>query len=98
MDVSNITNISGFAEMASFTNNAVDGILFSGGLIVFFIIILMVSIRNGEPFENVLAASSWVMFVCSMFFWFAHLVPTSLPIAFLIVSAASTLILYASRR
>ena len=97
MDLSNFTNLSGMGELAVATNNAVDGILFSGGLFVFFVIILMVSLRNGELFENVFPMASWIMFVVSLFFWFARLVPTGVALIFLACAAVGTFLLYVRR-
>jgi hypothetical protein len=39
MDISNISNGNTFQAVASFTNNETGGILFSGGMVVFFIIL-----------------------------------------------------------
>jgi hypothetical protein len=98
MDTTNLTNISTLHGVASYTNSMTDGLLFSGGLIVFFFIVLMVSLRNNEDFGNALAVSSWVMFLVSIFFWFAHLTPTILSLAFLFIAGFSVLYLYASKR
>ena len=97
VDMTNLTNITSLQGIAYYTNSMTDSLLFTGGIIVFFFIILMALIKNGEPFENGLAVASWSMFVVSLFFWFAQLVPTGLPICFLIVAAFDTLYLYASR-
>ena len=95
--LSNVTSLQG---LAVYTNNATDGVLFTGGLIVMFFVMLMVLLRQGnyeEPFVNVLAVSSWSMFVISMFFWFAQLISTMLPMGFLLLGAFSVLYMYSSR-
>ena len=53
--VSNITSLQGIAY---YTNNMTNGLLFTGGMVVFFIIILVALVKNGEPFENGLAVAS----------------------------------------
>jgi hypothetical protein len=98
MDTTNLTNISSLQGVAYYTNEATGGILFSGGLIVFFFIVLMVSLRSNEDFANALAVASWSMFLVSVFFWFAHLTPTMLSLAFLFIAGFSVLYLYASKR
>lgn len=97
-DLSNLTGVDTVQELMFFTNNAVSGILFSGGMAVFFFIILVALLKNNEPFENALAVASWVMFVVSAFFWLAHLLPTIVPLAFLVIAAFDLLYLYASRQ
>lgn len=91
--LSNITSLQG---MAYYTNNAVDGVLFTGGIIVLYIILFMVLLKNDEPFINVLAASSWIFFIISTLLWMANLLPTLIPLAFLILAAFSVLYMYSS--
>ena len=98
VDLTNFTNVSTLQGLVYETNNAVGSVLFSGGMIAFFIIILMVLFRNGEPFENCLAVAGWSMFVVSLIFWLGHLVPTLLVLAFLAISAFTTLYLYTTKR
>jgi hypothetical protein len=100
VNVTGISNITSLQGLAFYTNNAVDGILFSGGIIVLFFVMLMVLLRNAsyeEPFVNVLAVSSWSMFLISAFFWLAHLVPTIMPLGFLLLGAFSVLIMYSQK-
>jgi len=92
-----LTNISGIQGLASYTNNATSGILFTGGMITLFIVLLFVLLKNEQPFENAFAASSWAMFIISSLFWLAELVPTLVPLGFLLCAGISVLIL-ASRR
>lgn len=98
MDLTNLTNTTTLQGLAYYTNNAVDGVLFTGGMIVMFIIILMTLLRFEQPFENALAISSWVSFIFSVFFWFAKLLPTIIPLMFLMITAFTTLYLYSSRQ
>jgi ABC-type Fe3+-siderophore transport system permease subunit len=98
VDLTNFTNVTTLQGLVYETNNVVGNILFTGGMITFFIIILMTLLRNGEPFENCLAVSGWSMFVVSLIFWLGHLVPTLLVLAFLMISAFSTLYLYTTKR
>lgn len=97
MDLTNLTSGSQTLQgVALWTNNNVNGVLFTGGLIVFFIIIVMALQRYAEPFENILAVSGWSMFIVSLFFWFAHLVPTLLVLFFLLMAVVGTFQMYAS--
>jgi hypothetical protein len=98
VDFTNLTNATSLQGIAYYTNSMTDGILFMGGIIVFFIIILVTLVKNDEPFENALAVASWSMFIVSLFFWFANLLPTLIPLAFLFIAALDTLYLYSSRR
>jgi len=102
VDFSNISNITSAQGLAYYTNNAVDGILFTGGMIAFFIIILIVLYRsaevNGYDFGSMFTVASWSMFVISGFFWLAKLVPTLLVLMFLFFSAIGVIYLYSSRR
>jgi len=97
VDMTNLTNITGLGSLAKFTNNSTDGVLFTGGLIVFFIIILVGLFKNGEPFENALVVSSWSMFIVSILFWYGELVPPLVPLGFLVTAAVSVLILKTSQ-
>lgn len=98
VNTTGINNITSLQGIASYTNNAVDGLLFTGGMIAFYIIIFIVLTKNDEPFENAFTVTSWSMFTISIFFWFAELIPTLLVITFLVMSALGTLYLYTSRR
>lgn len=102
VDFTNLTNTSTMQELVYYTNNSVDGALFTGGIIALYIIILMFLYRNmeqnGYDFGAVFTASSWVMFVISGFFWYAELVSTLIPLMFLLFSAFGTIYIYASRR
>jgi hypothetical protein len=102
MDFTNLTNVSTMQGVAYYTNNATDGILFTGGIIVFFIIILMYLYKNmennGYSFVGIFTTSSWIMFVVSGFFYLSKLIPTLLPLMFLILSAIGTIVLYSSSR
>lgn len=98
IDLTNVTNSTTLQGLAYYTNNMTDGILFIGGIVAMFIIMLMVLIRNQQPFENALAISSWTTFIVSVMFWFAKLLPTIIPLMFLMFTAFSTLYLYSSRQ
>jgi hypothetical protein len=102
MDFTNLTGANTMQKIAYYTNNQVDSILFSGGMIVFFVIILMYLYNNmennGYSFVGIFTVSSWVMFVISGFFYLANIVPTLLPLMFLIFSAIGTIVLYSSRQ
>jgi hypothetical protein len=41
MDFTNLTNVSTMQGVAFYTNNLTDGLLFTGGIIAFYIIILL---------------------------------------------------------
>jgi hypothetical protein len=75
----------------------VDGILFSGGLIAFFFILLLVLVKMGNNnWASVLSVSSWSMFLVSTFFWYADLVSVLFPIAFFSLGAFGIFMLYTS--
>lgn len=97
MNTTGLSNITGFSSLVEYTNNATSGLLMTGGLIVLFLIVLIVLMRNeNEHILNVLATSSWSFFIVSIFFWFAHLVATPLVLGFLVIAAVSTFLLYAT--
>lgn len=96
MNVTGLSNITGFQSMAEYTNNATSGLLMTGGVIILFMITLIVLMRNeNEHFLNVLTVSSWSFFIISLFLWFAHLLPTIIPLGFVITAAVGTFLLYA---
>ncbi len=101
VDLTNLTNSSTLQQLAYNTNNSVGGILFIGGIVAFYIIILMSLYRNSESlgydFISVFTVGSWIMFVGSGFFWYADLIPVLLPLMFLFFSAFGTIYLYASK-
>ena len=92
-----LNNITSLQGMAYYTNVHTDGLLFTGGIIVLYFVMIMVLLKNDEPFINVLATSSWSMFILSMFFWLAQLIPTLLVLGFLMLGAFSVLFMYANR-
>lgn len=94
MNMTNLTNVDSLQGLAVFTNNQTGGVLFMGGIIALFIVMVMVLLKNNEPLPNVLSISGWLMFVISCFFWFAGLLSTLFPLLFLIIAGISTLILY----
>jgi hypothetical protein len=97
VDMTNLTNLTNLQGMAYYTNNMVDGILFSGGLIAFFFILMLVLIKQGNTdWASILAVSSWSMFLVSAFFWYAELVSVIFPLGFLILGAFSIIVLYTS--
>jgi len=98
IDTSNFTNLTSLQAVAQFTNNSVDGVLFTGGMIVFFIILLMFLIKfNQMPFENNFTVGSFVMTFVSTFFWYAKLLPTAVPLIFLAFTVVGTFMLYGSK-
>ena len=97
MNTTGLTNITGFQGIAEYTNNATSGLLFNGGIIILFVIMLIVLMRNeSENFLNVLAVSSWSFFIISIFFWFAHLTSTVLVLGFLFAAGVATFMIYAT--
>jgi hypothetical protein len=93
MNISGIQNASGFGEVAVWTNNSVNGLLFTGGLYILFVILLLVFKSKGESIIVSLSAASWIMFIISGLFWFGKMVSWMLPIQFLIVAAITVFIL-----
>jgi hypothetical protein len=96
VNTTGISNITSFQGLAEYTNTGVGGLLFEGGMVVFFIIMLVVLTKNFS-FEDALLVSAWSMFTISLFFWLAHLISTITPLAFLFIAGASTLYIYTSR-
>jgi hypothetical protein len=97
MNLTNFTSgLNGFQGMASQANSVTGGMLFGGGCVVFFLIILMALIRNDRPFDEALLIASWSMFLVSGLFWLAHLVYDGVPIAFFIVAVLSIIYVRAS--
>lgn len=85
-------------QVASVVNDNTDGILFTGGMIVFFVILVMQFMnRSDMPIENNISVSAWIMFIISGFFWYAHLIYTIVPLSFLGIAAISTLFMYSSK-
>ena len=94
VNTANFTNLTGLAEVAIYTNNMTDGLLFIGGMITLSIVMMIVLSRNQEPFINVLTATGWTFFLISMFFWAAELLPIEIGLAYLFIAGIGTLILY----
>lgn len=101
IDLSNYTDVGTVQALTSAVNNEVGGMLVTGGILAFYFIILIisyrVSVRNGEDFGVPFTATSWVMFLVSVYFWFAKLLPTGIPLLFLFLAAFGVLYLYASK-
>jgi hypothetical protein len=97
MNTTLINNITDFQTLASATNSAVDGILFTGGMLVFYIIMIVIFIRYDQPIENAVTSSSWIMFMIAGLFWYAELVPTLIPLAFLFIAGLGVLYLNTSK-
>lgn len=96
----NMTNVSGIENLqgiAYYTNNMTNGILFTGAMIVFFFIIAIILVKREEPFANILSVSSWSAFIFSIFFWYAELVPTIVPLSFLFLAVFGVFMMYADR-
>jgi hypothetical protein len=97
MSYENITYINSLSDLAIFTDANTGGILFTGGMIVLFIIMVMVLTRNNDDFIMSLAGSGWTFFIISSLFWLAHLIQPLVPLAFLFISGVTTLYLTASK-
>lgn len=98
VDLSNFTaGLGSFSGMAYQANSVTDGVLFTGGVGVFFFIILLAMLRNERPFEEGLAVASWSMFLVSGLLWLGHLVFDLVPILFLVLGVFDVIYLYASR-
>jgi len=92
--LSNITSLQG---IAAYTNDATEGILFIGAIIIFFFILTMI-LAEKNPIEHAIAVSSWSMFIISLFFWLAHLIPVIAVLPFLFIAGFTTLYLYSTKR
>lgn len=97
INTTGLTNITSLQGIAAYTNDATSGILFTGAIIVFFFIITLI-LAEKNPIEHALAVSSWSMFIISLFFWLAHLIPVIVVLPFLFIAGFTTLYLYATRR
>lgn len=97
VNTTGINNITSLQGLASYTNTMTDGLIFTGGIIAIYIIMLIILTKNDEPFINAFTVTSWIMFLTSIFFWFSNLIPTLLVVAFLVFSAFGTLTLYTQR-
>ena len=93
----NLENVTGFGKLALYTNDATGGVLFSGGLIVFFIIVLVLLLKYDRPFEEALTVASWSFFMVAVMFWIGGFVALAFPLFFLAVSALGTLYLFSSK-
>lgn len=80
MDITNATNISGVYDIAEFANQASNGILFNGFIIVVFFIMLLV--LKKYDFDKAFLASSWLAFILSLVGWSIGLVNVLLPLGF----------------
>lgn len=97
MNTTGLNTLSDFQALAYYTNNMTDGILFGGGVIVLFIVLLLVLIRNDRDFGDALTVSSWSFFIISALLWFASLIPTLYPLGFLFLAGFGTMFMYASK-
>lgn len=96
--MTNLTNVTTLQGLAAYTNNYTNGVLFDGGMFVFFIILLMGLLKFNNDFEASIMISSWSMFVVSSLFWLAHLVSIIVIIGFLILAALSALYINFNRK
>lgn len=98
VNLANVSNASSLYNIASYTNDNVGGLLFDGGMVVFFVILLFVSRRFNYPLEYSFAVAGWVCFLASAFFWYSALVSGVLVFLFLAVAAFSSLYIYGQGR
>ena len=97
IDLSNVTqNATALYGVTKYTNDATSGVLMNGGLIAFFIIILLASRKFGVPFVDSLAVASWSMFVLSVFLFALQMVFGLLVFVFLGLAIIATVVLYAT--
>ena len=94
VNLGNVTDSSNFFDLAFYINNAVDGLLFNGGLIVFFLIILIGSRKFDVKIEHSMAAASWSTFIISGMLWFPHLTSGKLTLMYLAFAAFATAYIY----
>lgn len=97
MNTTLISNITSLQGMTYYTNNATDGILFIGGIVALFFVMLIVLSRTMNNGWGALASSSWIAFILSVFCWFAKLVPTAEVIVFLIVTVVATVLMFSDK-
>jgi hypothetical protein len=97
VDVTNISSINSISDLAAFTNNETSGLLFTGGIIVLFIVMLLILTKNEWDFVNSLSTTGWIFFIVSGFMWLSHLIPAAIPLLFLFISGFSTFYIYASK-
>lgn len=97
MDTTMFSNLTSLQEVAYYSNDQTQGLLFGGGIVVLYFIMLLVLSKQDEPFLNSFTVSSWTMFILSAFLWLAHLCPSILVLAFLFLAGLGVLVLYASK-
>lgn len=82
-----LTNLSDFSQFAAWTNDLASGYLFTIIVSVVFFIILIKMLFTEPSFPRSLAAASFVALILSGLFGAIELVPTSVTIIFLILTA-----------
>lgn len=97
MGLINICNgaaLNSFYTITKCVNDTSGGLLITGGIFAFYIIILMASKKYSNTFLEIWVATSWVMFLASGFLAFAQLLNILVVLAFLGFSIVGTIILY----
>ena len=87
IDLGNLSNVQNTFDVVTYANSVSEGILFTGLMVVLFVILLLIFKRY--TFERGFLAASWIMFLISVIVWFLKLIPIGVPITFL-VSAVLT--------
>jgi hypothetical protein len=97
VDVTNLSAINSLSDLATYTNNETSSLLFTGGIVTLFIVMVLMLVRNEWEFVNALSVSGWIFFIVSGFLWLSHLIPAVMPLLFLFISGFATFYIYASR-
>jgi hypothetical protein len=92
MNLTNLTNADGMYAVASFANQVSGQLLFSGFLIIIFLIILLALKKYG--FENGLLVASWTTFILSLMLWSIELVNAFYPVLLLLIAAGTAFYVY----
>ena len=91
VNITNVSNIGGFYDLATFVNEATGGIFFGIILTVFFLI-LVVNMRN-QGIDRAAAGASFSCLLISLFLLYLELVQIIFPIVFAVILAGTLMYL-----
>ena len=96
-NLTNLTNAVDMGDLASYSNTASEGILFGlGTIIIFFLMLLSLKVNN--DFDDALIVSSFICFVLASILTFGKYIHIIFPLGFLILSALTGLLMWATKR
>ena len=96
-NTTNLTSAVDMGDLAGYANTSSEGILFAMGLVVVFFIMLL-SLKSNNDFDDALIVSSFISFVFGGILTYGKFIHIIFPLAFLIITAFTGLLMWAAKR